>query len=120
MTSTLNTQSGNRRCEPSFFSLRLPHPRLLPLLRQGGTGGEHHGEGQQSLQQQHGGEPGLQPVLVKAPVSSEDGVCPQVGIQVSCEDLFSGRHWKVCHAHATFVTQRKETGERVRAHLQKP
>lgn len=41
----------------------------------------------------------------------------QVGIQVSCEDLFSGHHWKICHAYATFVTQRKETGERVRVHL---
>lgn len=41
----------------------------------------------------------------------------QVGIQVSCEDLFSGRRWKVCHAYATFVTQRKETGGRVRLNL---
>lgn len=37
----------------------------------------------------------------------------QVGIQVRCEDLFSDRQWKVCHAYATFVTQRTNTGEKV-------
>ncbi|GLD69902.1 acyl-coenzyme A thioesterase 11-like isoform X3, partial [Lates japonicus] len=36
-----------------------------------------------------------------------------VGIQVSCEDLFSDRHWRVCHAYATFVTQRTNTGKKV-------
>lgn len=39
---------------------------------------------------------------------------PQVGIQVNCEDLFSDRHWRVCHAYATFVTQRTSTGQKVR------
>jgi len=38
----------------------------------------------------------------------------QVGIQVSCEDLFLDRHWRVCHAYATFVTQRTHTGNKVR------
>uniref|UniRef100_A0A4W6EAW7 Acyl-CoA thioesterase 11 n=1 Tax=Lates calcarifer TaxID=8187 RepID=A0A4W6EAW7_LATCA len=37
----------------------------------------------------------------------------EVGIQVSCEDLFSDRHWRVCHAYATFVTQRTNTGKKV-------
>uniref|UniRef100_A0AAQ5Z4Z4 Acyl-coenzyme A thioesterase 11 n=1 Tax=Amphiprion ocellaris TaxID=80972 RepID=A0AAQ5Z4Z4_AMPOC len=36
-----------------------------------------------------------------------------VGIQVSCEDLFTDRHWRVCHAYATFVTQRTSTGQKV-------
>lgn len=40
-----------------------------------------------------------------------------MGIQVSCEDLFSGHRWKVCHAYATFVTQRTETGGRVSVRL---
>ncbi|XP_062337045.1 acyl-coenzyme A thioesterase 11 isoform X2 [Osmerus eperlanus] len=35
----------------------------------------------------------------------------EVGIVVSCEDLFSGRSWRVCHAYATFVTQRSATGK---------
>lgn len=38
----------------------------------------------------------------------------QVGIQVNCEDLFSDRRWRVCHAYATFVTQRTNTGKKVR------
>nr|XP_024656185.1 acyl-coenzyme A thioesterase 11 isoform X5 [Maylandia zebra] len=37
----------------------------------------------------------------------------EVGIQVNCEDLFSDRHWRVCHAYATFVTQRTSTGQKV-------
>lgn len=39
----------------------------------------------------------------------------QVGILVKCEDLFSDRQWKVCHAFATFVTQRTNTGQKVSA-----
>lgn len=35
----------------------------------------------------------------------------QVGISVSCEDLFSDRQWKVCHAFATFVARRTEAGK---------
>ncbi|KAK9539518.1 hypothetical protein VZT92_004619 [Zoarces viviparus] len=37
----------------------------------------------------------------------------EVGIQVSCEDLFLDRHWRVCHAYATFVTQRTNAGQKV-------
>ncbi|XP_034038579.1 acyl-coenzyme A thioesterase 11-like isoform X2 [Thalassophryne amazonica] len=37
----------------------------------------------------------------------------EVDIQVCCEDLFSDRHWRVCHAFATFVTQRTKTGQKV-------
>ncbi|XP_076837740.1 acyl-coenzyme A thioesterase 11 isoform X2 [Brachyhypopomus gauderio] len=29
----------------------------------------------------------------------------EVGIEVSCEDLYSDQHWKVCHAFATFVAR---------------
>ncbi|KAM9762355.1 acyl-coenzyme A thioesterase 11b isoform 2-T2 [Menidia menidia] len=35
----------------------------------------------------------------------------EVGIQVSCEDLYTGRRWKVCQAFATFVARRTETGK---------
>ncbi|XP_056585817.1 acyl-coenzyme A thioesterase 11b isoform X2 [Triplophysa dalaica] len=35
----------------------------------------------------------------------------EVGILVSCEDLFSDRKWKVCHAFATFVARRTEAGK---------
>ncbi|KAG1973492.1 acyl-coenzyme A thioesterase [Pimephales promelas] len=35
----------------------------------------------------------------------------EVGILVSCEDLFSDRQWKVCHAFATFVGRRTEAGK---------
>ncbi|KAI7798039.1 putative acyl-coenzyme A thioesterase 11-like, partial [Triplophysa rosa] len=35
----------------------------------------------------------------------------EVGILVSCEDLFSDRQWKVCHAFATFVARRTEAGK---------
>lgn len=36
-----------------------------------------------------------------------------MGILVKCEDLFADRQWKVCHAYATFVTQRTSTGQKV-------
>ncbi|KAA0714269.1 Acyl-coenzyme A thioesterase 11 [Triplophysa tibetana] len=35
----------------------------------------------------------------------------EVGILVKCEDLFSDRKWKVCHAFATFVARRTEAGK---------
>uniref|UniRef100_A0A673M6N1 Acyl-coenzyme A thioesterase 11 n=1 Tax=Sinocyclocheilus rhinocerous TaxID=307959 RepID=A0A673M6N1_9TELE len=35
----------------------------------------------------------------------------EAGILVSCEDLFSNRQWKVCHAFATFVAQHTEAGK---------
>lgn len=40
-----------------------------------------------------------------------------MGVQVSCEDLFADRHWRVCHAYATFVTQRTNTGNKVKGGL---
>lgn len=36
---------------------------------------------------------------------------------MKCEDLFSDRQWKVCHAYATFVTQRTKTGQKVNIFL---
>uniref|UniRef100_A0A672I546 Acyl-coenzyme A thioesterase 11 n=1 Tax=Salarias fasciatus TaxID=181472 RepID=A0A672I546_SALFA len=35
----------------------------------------------------------------------------EVGILVTCEDLYTGRQWKVCHAFATFVARRTEAGK---------
>ena len=35
----------------------------------------------------------------------------QVGIFVTCEDLYTGRQWNVCHAFATFVARRTEAGK---------
>ncbi|KAM9349997.1 acyl-coenzyme A thioesterase 11 [Symphorus nematophorus] len=54
-----------------------------------------------------------QVVNIKAKVNRAFNSSMEVGIQVSCEDLFSDRHWRVCHAYATFVTQRTETGKKV-------
>ncbi|XP_067385451.1 acyl-coenzyme A thioesterase 11 isoform X1 [Channa argus] len=52
-------------------------------------------------------------VNIKAKVNRAFNTSMEVGIQVSCEDLFSDRHWRVCHAYATFVTQRTNTGQKV-------
>jgi len=30
---------------------------------------------------------------------------------VNCEDLYTDRQWKVCHAFATFVARRTEAGK---------
>ncbi|KAM9322596.1 acyl-coenzyme A thioesterase 11-like isoform 2-T2 [Pholidichthys leucotaenia] len=54
-----------------------------------------------------------QVVNIKAKVNRAFNTSMEVGIEVSCEDLFLDRHWRVCHAFATFVTQRTNTGERV-------
>ncbi|XP_049889104.1 acyl-coenzyme A thioesterase 11-like isoform X1 [Epinephelus moara] len=54
-----------------------------------------------------------QVVNIKAKVNRAFNTSMEVGIQVSCEDLFSDRHWRVCHAFATFVTQRTNTGKKV-------
>ncbi|KAM4551079.1 acyl-coenzyme A thioesterase 11-like isoform 2-T2 [Odontesthes bonariensis] len=54
-----------------------------------------------------------QVVNIRAKVNRAFNTSMEVGIQVSCEDLFSDRHWRVCHAYATFVTQRTNTGKRV-------
>ncbi|XP_026230758.1 acyl-coenzyme A thioesterase 11-like isoform X3 [Anabas testudineus] len=54
-----------------------------------------------------------QVVNIKAKVNRAFNTSMEVGIQVSCEDLFSDRHWRVCHAYATFVTQRTNTGQKV-------
>lgn len=35
----------------------------------------------------------------------------QVGILVTCEDLYTDRQWKICHAFATFVARRTEAGK---------
>uniref|UniRef100_A0A3Q3JZ81 Acyl-coenzyme A thioesterase 11 n=1 Tax=Monopterus albus TaxID=43700 RepID=A0A3Q3JZ81_MONAL len=35
----------------------------------------------------------------------------EVGILVTCEDLYTDRLWKVCHAFATFVARRTEAGK---------
>uniref|UniRef100_A0A8C4DDH6 Acyl-CoA thioesterase 11 n=1 Tax=Dicentrarchus labrax TaxID=13489 RepID=A0A8C4DDH6_DICLA len=54
-----------------------------------------------------------QVVNIKAKVNRAFNTSMEVGIQVSCEDLFSDRHWRVCLAYATFVTQRTNTGKKV-------
>ncbi|KAG7236650.1 hypothetical protein INR49_000627, partial [Caranx melampygus] len=54
-----------------------------------------------------------QVVNIKAKVNRAFNTSMEVGICVSCEDLFSDRHWRVCHAYATFVTQRTKTGQKV-------
>ncbi|XP_071346285.1 acyl-coenzyme A thioesterase 11-like isoform X2 [Trachinotus anak] len=54
-----------------------------------------------------------QVVNIKAKVNRAFNTSMEVGIQVSCEDLFSDRHWRVCLAYATFVTQRTNTGQKV-------
>ncbi|XP_040911476.1 acyl-coenzyme A thioesterase 11 [Toxotes jaculatrix] len=54
-----------------------------------------------------------QVVNIKAKVNRAFNTSMEVGIQVSCEDLFSDRHWRVCHAYATFVTQRTNSGKKV-------
>ncbi|XP_062285713.1 acyl-coenzyme A thioesterase 11 [Scomber scombrus] len=54
-----------------------------------------------------------QVVNIKAKVNRAFNTSMEVGIQVSCEDLFADRHWRVCHAYATFVTQRKDDGKKV-------
>ncbi|KAF7645764.1 hypothetical protein LDENG_00198580, partial [Lucifuga dentata] len=48
-----------------------------------------------------------QVVNIKAKVNRAFNTSMEVGIEVSCEDLFTDCHWRVCHAYATFVTQRK-------------
>uniref|UniRef100_A0AAX7SMC0 Acyl-CoA thioesterase 11b n=1 Tax=Astatotilapia calliptera TaxID=8154 RepID=A0AAX7SMC0_ASTCA len=35
----------------------------------------------------------------------------EVGILVTCEDLYTDRQWKVCHAFATFAARRTEAGK---------
>ncbi|XP_051929024.1 acyl-coenzyme A thioesterase 11b isoform X3 [Hippocampus zosterae] len=35
----------------------------------------------------------------------------EVGIMVTCEDLYTDTHWRVCQAFATFVARRRETGK---------
>lgn len=54
-----------------------------------------------------------QVVNIRAKVNRAFNTSMEVGIQVNCEDLFSDRHWRVCHAYATFVTQRTSTGQKV-------
>ncbi|XP_068427517.1 acyl-coenzyme A thioesterase 11-like isoform X2 [Clinocottus analis] len=54
-----------------------------------------------------------QVVNIKAKVNRAFNTSMGVGVEVSCEDLFLDRHWRVCHAYATFVTQRTNTGTKV-------
>ncbi|XP_072298053.1 acyl-coenzyme A thioesterase 11-like [Eucyclogobius newberryi] len=54
-----------------------------------------------------------QVVNIKAKVNRAFNSSMEVGIYVSCEDLFLDRHWRVCHAFATFVTQRTKAGQKV-------
>ncbi|PWA30818.1 hypothetical protein CCH79_00017360, partial [Gambusia affinis] len=53
-----------------------------------------------------------QVVNIRAKVNRAFNTSMEVGIHVSCEDLFSDRHWRVCHSYATFVTQRTNTGQK--------
>uniref|UniRef100_A0A8C5A7T8 HotDog ACOT-type domain-containing protein n=1 Tax=Gadus morhua TaxID=8049 RepID=A0A8C5A7T8_GADMO len=51
-----------------------------------------------------------QVVNIKAKVNRAFNTSMEVGIVVVCEDLFTDRRWRVCHAFATFVTQRSASG----------
>ncbi|KAG5286456.1 hypothetical protein AALO_G00015050 [Alosa alosa] len=46
-----------------------------------------------------------QVVNIKAKVNRAFNSSMEVGIEVTCEDLFSGGCWKVCYAYATFVAR---------------
>ncbi|KAI4894698.1 hypothetical protein NFI96_004118 [Prochilodus magdalenae] len=46
-----------------------------------------------------------QVVNIKAKVNRAFNSSMEVGIVVSCEDLYSNSHWKVCQAFATFVAR---------------
>uniref|UniRef100_A0AAR2JHE2 Acyl-CoA thioesterase 11b n=1 Tax=Pygocentrus nattereri TaxID=42514 RepID=A0AAR2JHE2_PYGNA len=52
-----------------------------------------------------------QVVNIKAKVNRAFTSSMEVGIVVSCEDLYRNRQWKVCHAFATFVARRTEAGK---------
>ncbi|KAI1883104.1 hypothetical protein AGOR_G00241800 [Albula goreensis] len=52
-----------------------------------------------------------QVVNIKAKVNRAFNSSMEVGILVCCEDLFSDRQWRVCHAYATFVARRTEAGK---------
>ncbi|KAM6948193.1 acyl-coenzyme A thioesterase 11-like [Aplochiton taeniatus] len=52
-----------------------------------------------------------QVVNIRSKVNRAFNTSMEVGIVVSCEDLFTDRHWKVCQAYATFVTQRTQAGK---------
>uniref|UniRef100_A0A8C5BU76 HotDog ACOT-type domain-containing protein n=1 Tax=Gadus morhua TaxID=8049 RepID=A0A8C5BU76_GADMO len=54
-----------------------------------------------------------QVVNIKAKVNRAFNTSMEVGIVVVCEDLFTDRRWRVCHAFATFVTQRSASGIKV-------
>lgn len=52
-----------------------------------------------------------QVVNIKAKVNRAFNSSMEVGISVSCEDLFSDRQWRVCQAFATFVARRTDAGK---------
>ncbi|CAB1314256.1 unnamed protein product [Coregonus sp. 'balchen'] len=52
-----------------------------------------------------------QVVNIKAKVNRAFTSSMEVGIAVSCEDLFSSCQWNVCNAFATFVARRTEEGK---------
>ncbi|XP_076860502.1 acyl-coenzyme A thioesterase 11b [Brachyhypopomus gauderio] len=52
-----------------------------------------------------------QVVCIKAKVNRAFTSSMEVGIVVTCEDLYSNRKWSVCHAFATFVARRSEMGK---------
>ncbi|KAL4608256.1 acyl-coenzyme A thioesterase 11 [Arapaima gigas] len=52
-----------------------------------------------------------QVVNIKAKVNRAFNSSMEVGIVVSCEDLFADQQWKVCNAFATFVARRTEEGK---------
>ncbi|XP_057190900.1 acyl-coenzyme A thioesterase 11 [Triplophysa rosa] len=52
-----------------------------------------------------------QVVNIKAKVNRAFNSSMEVGIEVNCEDLYSGRHSRVCQAFATFVARRTGTSK---------
>ncbi|XP_028667046.1 acyl-coenzyme A thioesterase 11-like [Erpetoichthys calabaricus] len=52
-----------------------------------------------------------QVVNIQAKVNRAFNSSMEVGILVSCEDLFSGKQWRICKAFATFVARRTDSGK---------
>ncbi|XP_026881060.2 acyl-coenzyme A thioesterase 11b isoform X2 [Electrophorus electricus] len=52
-----------------------------------------------------------QVVSIRARVNRAFTSSMEVGIVVTCEDLYSSRQWSVCHAFSTFVARRPEAGK---------
>ncbi|KAK2901193.1 hypothetical protein Q8A67_009308 [Cirrhinus molitorella] len=52
-----------------------------------------------------------QVVNIKAKVNRAFNSSMEVGIEVRCEDLYSGHHWSICQAFATFVAKHTDANK---------